>query len=54
MVVPKTDAFTPAPAVGVPFVTSGGHARAHAPAQLDLSPLSATHRYRAFPLGPTR
>jgi hypothetical protein len=36
-------------AVGVPVVVTGGHAPAQAPLQLDMSPVSFTHRYTALP-----
>jgi hypothetical protein len=35
-------------------VTSGGHAAAHVPEQVEVGEVSAPNRYRVFPLGPTR
>jgi len=35
-------------------VVTGGHTLAQAPEQLDLPPLSATHRYSARPEVPVR
>jgi hypothetical protein len=48
-VVPRSELLTPLPAVGVPVVSSGGHAEAHAPVQVLLAPVSACHRYRVLP-----
>jgi hypothetical protein len=36
-------------AVTVPLAVTGGHAPAHAPLQLDMPPVSFTHRYTARP-----
>ena len=44
LVVPRSDCFTPVPAVSFPGVTRGGQAAAHAPLQALLVPLSARNR----------
>jgi hypothetical protein len=49
MVVPRSELLTPLPAVGLPVVTSGGHAEAHAPVQVLLAPVSARQRYSVLP-----
>jgi hypothetical protein len=54
VIVPKSDMFTPPEAVGVALAITGGQALAHAPEQLDVPFLSATHRYSARPELPTR
>jgi hypothetical protein len=40
---------TPDPAVGVPLVSSGGQAAAHAPEHVEVVPVSAANRYSARP-----
>jgi hypothetical protein len=47
--VPRSLAIAPPEAVGVPVVVTGGHAPAHAPVQVEVSPVSLTHRYTARP-----
>jgi hypothetical protein len=47
--VPRSLAFALPAAVGAPVVVTGGQAPAHAPLQLDESPVSFTHRYTARP-----
>src|ERR1700729_1203261 len=42
-------AFALPDAVAVAVVVTGGHAPAQAPLQLDMSPVSLTHRYTARP-----
>lgn len=37
--------MAPPDAVAVPVVVTGGHAPAHAPAQVDMSPVSFAHRH---------
>ena len=50
MMWPIIDALTPLAAVGVPVVTSGGHATAHPPEQeLDVE-VSVENEYSVFPL----
>src|SRR3954447_12271188 len=49
LVVARSELVTPLPAVGLPVVTSGGHAEAHAPVHVLLAPVSACHRYRVRP-----
>src|SRR6266571_5936787 len=46
--------LTPLPACGVPVTVTGGHAVAHAPVQVDVPLLSASHRYMARPWPSTR
>ena len=48
-------AVRPAPYVGVPLTSSGGHAAAHAPVQLDLpGVVSLSQMYNVMPLLSTR
>src|SRR3954447_14500 len=49
LVVARSELVTPLPAVGLPVVTSGGHAEAHAPVHVLLAPVSACQRYRVRP-----
>jgi hypothetical protein len=48
-VVPRSLDFALPAAVTVPVAITGGHAPAHAPVQLDVLPVSLTHRYTARP-----
>ena len=47
--VPMSLALALPDAVAVAVVVTGGHAPAQAPLQLDMSPVSLTHRYTARP-----
>ena len=49
VIVPRSLAVAPVPAVGAPVVVSGGHAVAHPPEHVDLVLVSGTHRYRDRP-----
>jgi hypothetical protein len=49
VIVPRSLAFAAPDAVAAPVVVTGGQAPAHAPLQLDMSPVSFTHRYTARP-----
>jgi hypothetical protein len=49
VIVPMSLALALPAAVAVPVVVTGGHAPAQAPLQLDMSPVSFTHRYTALP-----
>jgi hypothetical protein len=49
VIVPMSLAMALPDAVAVPVVVTGGHAPAQAPLQLDMSPVSFTHRYTARP-----
>src|SRR5438128_7983720 len=50
LVVPSIDAFTPGPAVGLPWASRGGQNFAQLPAQALLPFLSLPNRYRVWPL----
>jgi hypothetical protein len=54
LVVPSLLAVTPGPAVGWPFVSSGGQVVAQLEEHVDEVPRSARKRYKVFPDGPTR
>ena len=49
LIVPRSLAVTPVPAVGAPVVVSGGHAVAHAPEHVDFVLVSGTHKYSERP-----
>lgn len=50
LIVPRSLAATPLPAVGAPLVVvSGGHAVAHAPEHVDFVLVSGTHKYSDRP-----
>ena len=49
VIVPRSLAVAPAPAVGAPVVVSGGHAVAHAPEQVDFVLVSEPNRYSERP-----
>src|SRR3954447_2729812 len=44
----------PLPACAVPLTVTGGQAAAHAPVQVDVPLVSASHRYSARPFPSTR
>ena len=54
VIVPSSEAVSPVPAVGLPVVSSGGHAVAHAPVHALLAPTSALNRYTVRPVESTR
>jgi hypothetical protein len=54
VIVPSLEAVSPAPAVGLPAATSGGHAFAQAAEHALVVPTSALNRYRVRPLELTR
>src|ERR1700733_2578979 len=54
MIVPSSEAVSPAPAVGVPGARSGGHAVAQAPVHALVVPTSALNRYRVRLVESTR
>ena len=52
--VPSSDWSTPLPACGAPVTVTGGQAEAHAPLQVDVPCMSASHRYMVLPWASTR
>src|SRR6476646_12102081 len=51
---PSRPARAPAPAFGLPLVTSGGQYFAHWPLQVLVRPWSCAHRYKVLPWASTR
>lgn len=49
LIVPRSLALAPVPALGLPLVVSGGHAVAHPPEQVDFVLVSGTQRYNERP-----
>jgi hypothetical protein len=49
VIVPRSLATALPDAISAPVAVTGGHAPAHAPVQLEASPVSLTHRYTARP-----
>src|SRR6185369_14318421 len=54
LVVPRSEAFAPAPAAGLPLTVTGGQAWAHAPLHVLFVPLSFLKRYTVRPCASTR